>query len=71
MSRYSATASSGSRKLVATHDSTQKAAYGIAAAWIFGGAAYFYIHFTQVFYEANRGGFELLWQRFTAFLTPG
>ena len=37
-----------------------------AAIWIFGGASFFFFHFTVVFYEANKaalhGVLDRLWQ---------
>lgn len=56
---------------MATPDPLHRTAYGLAAVWIFGGALYFYAHFTQVFYEANQSAFEILWERMRAFLTLG
>ena len=35
----------------------------VAALWIFGGAAYYYVRFSMTFYEANRAAFEDLASR--------
>jgi len=35
----------------------------IAALWIFGGALYFFFHFTAVFYHANKSAIDSLFDR--------
>lgn len=43
----------------------------LAIIWIFGGAAYFYIRFSYIFYQSNRGAIEALLQRLSQALTIG
>lgn len=47
------------------------AGYWLAAAWIFGGAIYFYGHFSLLFIQENRAGLEAVLERTRDFLTPG
>lgn len=47
------------------------AGYWLAAVWIFGGAVYFYGHFSLLFIQENRAGLEAVLERTRDFLTPG
>lgn len=48
-----------------------KIAYSMAALWIFGGAAYFYIRFSVIFLNDNRAAIDGLLQRIQSIASLG
>lgn len=43
----------------------------IAAIWIFGAAAVYYVHFTLAFVNANREAIQATWDRLAGFVGLG